>query len=98
GFFFFQAEDGIRYRNVTGVQTCALPILMLELGVYALGSLAGLDPFSTSTSTTELGLTKSFVSLFLESSVIVFLNNACGIFVSGRGILLSSYPVQIDIV
>src|SRR5271167_4424718 len=25
-FFFFQAEDGIRYRNVTGVQTCALPI------------------------------------------------------------------------
>src|SRR5574343_68111 len=25
-FFFFQAEDGIRYRDVTGVQTCALPI------------------------------------------------------------------------
>src|SRR5438067_627070 len=24
--FFFQAEDGIRFRNVTGVQTCALPI------------------------------------------------------------------------
>src|SRR5207249_563159 len=24
--FFFQAEDGIRPRNVTGVQTCALPI------------------------------------------------------------------------
>src|SRR5699024_12237055 len=23
----FQAEDGIRDRNVTGVQTCALPIL-----------------------------------------------------------------------
>ena len=26
-FFFFQAEDGIRDRLVTGVQTCALPIL-----------------------------------------------------------------------
>src|SRR6266511_4641079 len=26
-FFFFQAEDGIRYFHVTGVQTCALPIL-----------------------------------------------------------------------
>src|SRR5699024_11928910 len=26
GAFFFQAEDGIRERNVTGVQTCALPI------------------------------------------------------------------------
>src|SRR3989304_742943 len=25
-FFFFQAEDGIRYVAVTGVQTCALPI------------------------------------------------------------------------
>src|SRR5260221_2791782 len=24
--FFFQAEDGIRYHCVTGVQTCALPI------------------------------------------------------------------------
>src|SRR5207249_9120036 len=27
--FFFQAEDGIRDRNVTGVQTCALPIYLL---------------------------------------------------------------------
>src|SRR6266540_5826370 len=25
-FFFFQAEDGIRDRDVTGIQTCALPI------------------------------------------------------------------------
>src|SRR5712675_249210 len=28
-FFFFQAEDGIRDVAVTGVQTCALPILLL---------------------------------------------------------------------
>ena len=27
GVFFFQAEDGIRGWSVTGVQTCALPIL-----------------------------------------------------------------------
>src|SRR5438270_484441 len=26
GTFFFQAEDGIRFLTVTGVQTCALPI------------------------------------------------------------------------
>src|SRR5699024_6969767 len=26
-----QAEDGIRYRNVTGVQTCALPIFLFPL-------------------------------------------------------------------
>src|SRR5688572_31500299 len=28
--FFFQAEDGIRDLTVTGVQTCALPILVGE--------------------------------------------------------------------
>src|SRR5699024_11426392 len=33
-FFFFQAEDGIRDRNVTGVQTCALPILYDQAGVH----------------------------------------------------------------
>src|SRR5699024_11397194 len=36
-FFFFQAEDGIRDRNVTGVQPCALPIseygeLVVDIG------------------------------------------------------------------
>src|SRR2546421_10446608 len=30
-FFFFQAEDGIRDLIVTGVQTCALPILYVAL-------------------------------------------------------------------
>ena len=30
-FFFFLAEDGIRDDLVTGVQTCALPILDSEL-------------------------------------------------------------------
>src|SRR5256886_8061200 len=30
-FFFFQAEDGIRDLTVTGVQTCALPILLWPL-------------------------------------------------------------------
>src|SRR5207253_2866900 len=36
-FFFFQAEDGIRDGHVTGVQTCALPILLDE-------PTAGVDP------------------------------------------------------
>src|SRR5690606_39940464 len=30
-YFFFQAEDGIRDFHVTGVQTCALPILKCTL-------------------------------------------------------------------
>src|SRR5437773_11771283 len=29
--FFFQAEDGIRDRDVTGVQTCALPICFVGM-------------------------------------------------------------------
>src|SRR5207249_8605029 len=36
-FFFFQAEDGIRDRNVTGVQTCALPIsnpISSQIGLF----------------------------------------------------------------
>src|SRR5207248_7277595 len=35
--FFFQAEDGIRDRTVTGVQTCALPIFICG------GAFAGLE-------------------------------------------------------
>src|SRR5699024_11400625 len=35
-YFFFQAEDGIRYRNVTGVQTCALPISPLNSINYSI--------------------------------------------------------------
>src|SRR5437868_9723464 len=39
--FFFQAEDGIRARNVTGVQTCALPIYDLPV-LHRLDELAPL--------------------------------------------------------
>src|SRR5258707_9812079 len=35
-FFFFQAEDGIRDIGVTGVQTCALPILNPSMGVVVM--------------------------------------------------------------
>src|SRR5256886_14785984 len=38
-FFFFQAEDGIRDLTVTGVQTCALPILSIASFTY--GALLG---------------------------------------------------------
>ena len=38
GFFFFQAEDGIRDHCVTGVQTCALPILLFLQTISRCGS------------------------------------------------------------
>src|SRR2546425_10833416 len=38
-FFFFQAEDGIRDKLVTGVQTCALPICSEDPQVKQLNPL-----------------------------------------------------------
>src|SRR6266536_5602118 len=38
-FCFFQAEDGIRDPLVTGVQTCALPILGDTVAIFGQGSM-----------------------------------------------------------
>src|ERR1022692_5108183 len=50
GFFlFFQAEDGIRDYKVTGVQTCALPILPVLKSNACMEQEAGMGkvgPFS----------------------------------------------------
>src|SRR5205823_7758033 len=53
-FFFFQAEDGIRDKLVTGVQTCALPISAEKLcaqedrhaGAAGIGAYSGAQSFS----------------------------------------------------
>src|SRR5436305_9378811 len=37
--FFFQAGDGIRSADVTGVQTCALPISHCGIDVPAVGAI-----------------------------------------------------------
>src|SRR5699024_11546405 len=47
-FFFFQGEDGIRCRNVTGVQTCALPILFISAYHYLLQKLPSLQEVGAS--------------------------------------------------
>src|SRR5699024_11117073 len=46
-FFFFQAEDGIRDRNVTGVQTCALPICGQRYDIVVGDSPADIGPAPT---------------------------------------------------
>src|SRR3989449_2284651 len=62
-FFFFQAEDGIRDVAVTGVQTCALPILFaVKDGAYSEGATIYLPPAvpgnltATADSTREVAL------------------------------------------
>src|SRR5256886_3809274 len=42
-FFFFQAEDGIRDLTVTGVQTCALPILTRRFFVPEVVQTSAMD-------------------------------------------------------
>src|SRR2546425_9107814 len=43
-FFFFQAEDGIRDKLVTGVQTCALPIWELQASGIEFPHLPEISP------------------------------------------------------
>src|SRR5699024_11857283 len=46
---FIQAEDGIRVRNVTGVQTCALPILSTSVRTFGAKQIPRPDEYSTRT-------------------------------------------------
>src|SRR2546426_4264846 len=46
-FFFFQAEDGIRDYKVTGVQTCALPILATETNLASFPQVTGIVPITS---------------------------------------------------
>src|SRR5207245_6760159 len=64
-FFFFQAEDGIRDATVTGVQTCALPILRTRISFFPrFLSVKSKSPVDISTC---IFLPKSIDSSFLNS-------------------------------
>src|SRR6266850_5181400 len=58
--FFFQAEDGIRDYKVTGVQTCALPIL---------AQLSGLGVIARTSATQYKGAHKSIRQIGAELGV-----------------------------
>src|SRR5699024_12223813 len=65
-FFFFQAEDGIRDRNVTGVQTCALPISFCKARMacpISLGAAKGFDKNTVSPAGSNKRIKKSSPSL-----------------------------------
>src|SRR5690606_39735138 len=58
--FLFQAEDGIRDFHVTGVQTCALPILMMRSLFLKLMDISTSEKIQVSSSGIEkLGLNES---------------------------------------
>src|SRR5699024_11654006 len=61
--FFFEAGDGIRDRNVTGVQTCALPISFLLLAAAALKICCTRKIFEATQATIILPLRYSKFSL-----------------------------------
>src|SRR5205807_543736 len=55
--FFFQAEDGIRDYKVTGVQTCALPILYPRRRMpVSVGIRGSSHPFTRPSSTSRRSL------------------------------------------
>src|SRR5437667_1812183 len=70
-FFFFQAEDGIRDRDVTGVQTCALPISALFAWGYTTQSAGDrreqLAPVATFSSG-PAGMTQAKLALNTHSA------------------------------
>src|SRR2546425_9374736 len=69
-FFFFQAEDGIRDKLVTGVQTCALPIceaVARRVTVSAGEAPKRLDIFL---STHTAGLSRAAAQRLIEQGVV----------------------------
>src|SRR2546430_16966494 len=70
--FFFQAEDGIRDLTVTGVQTCALPILIFP-------ATDGIEPFAQvppSDKNPRIVTVLYLGNLFTEKGVFVLLEAA----------------------
>src|SRR5437867_12799771 len=69
--FFFQAEDGIRDRTVTGVQTCALPITLARPAWYCSGC-----PHNTSTKPLEGSLVSAGIgchtmAMWMDRNVVM---------------------------
>src|SRR6266404_3324386 len=76
-FFFFQAEDGIRDKLVTGVQTCALPIFTKGLVGWYVIRITNPDDavrlvkvideqFANSPSETKTDTEKAFAASFVK--------------------------------
>src|SRR5690625_6107316 len=70
--FFFQAEDGIRDGHVTGVQTCALPILVEKLrqnGIERVLMLTGDNQQTAESIAKQAGIDEVHASLLPEDKL-----------------------------
>src|SRR5699024_1675338 len=95
---FFQAEDGIRDRNVTGVQTCALPISAFKsipvdvtpehpshLAVYAVAVTVFVSPFELASLLCSCSLDCSTGSAFSAGSSCSTVSTFSAVFSSAFG-------------
>src|SRR5690606_40712834 len=79
--FFFQAEDGIRDFHVTGVQTCALPILIIFLFIsfvianVFLAYLIGGDKLISYITDNPLNHISNLISLLIFTAVFYFVRS-----------------------
>src|SRR5699024_11673379 len=69
--FFFQAEDGIRDRNVTGVQTCALPIYTHKSRLQATLLSMGNSQQVVATGWHKAGILGGWIATFLLAAWIL---------------------------
>src|SRR5690606_40856785 len=67
-FFFFQAEDGIRDFHVTGVQTCALPILSVQITDYMIAGIT-LSKLISTGNLSEVVANKMFTDIFNANKI-----------------------------
>src|SRR5437867_7432243 len=73
-FFFVQAEDGIRDRTVTGVQTCALPIcrvLCSRLEILPMLFIVHCGQVTSLHNVTAKAYSEQVISISIQSSIRV---------------------------
>src|SRR3712207_8755042 len=76
-FFFFQAEDGIRDIDVTGVQTCALPISGWSVLVASILAFAvSIATFAVGVQQENSAVARSLVGLSLLLGIAALITSA----------------------
>src|SRR5699024_11333113 len=100
---FFQAEDGIRGRIVTGVQTCALPIFTIfVIAVFFITSADSatfvIGMFSTNGQLNPANTVKVIWGLTLSSMAAIVMYFGGGIEGFENMLIISALPFSIIII